>query len=120
MAVAVLALTGCAAKGPGGDGPAVSPAQASIPFSEFRSIYDWRADGTAGIYIQSDDRHWYHATFMSPCENLPFTEHVGFRTTPPLPLDKFDSITVRGENCFFKSLEKAAGPPGANPAKPTG
>ena len=132
IAFAVLALVGCAAKAPGGDGPAVSPAQASVPFSEFGNIYDWRADGSAGIYIESDDKHWYHrradgsagiyiesddkhwyhATFMSPCQNLPFTEHVGFRTTPPLPLDKFDSIEVRGEDCFFKSLEKSAGPLG--------
>lgn len=116
LAVVALAVAGCASKGQDG-ALQVSPAQASIPFGEFGNIYDWRADGSAGIYIQSDDRHWYYATFVSPCTNLPFTEHVGFRTTPPLPLDKFDSIEVRGENCFFKSLDKSAGPPATSPAK---
>ena len=86
-----------------------------VPFAQVR-----RADGRAGIYIESDDRKWYHATFMAPCENLPFTEHVGFRTTPPLPLDKFDSIEVRGENCYFNSMEKVPGLPSKapKPAKP--
>ena len=117
LMVALSALGGCAAKGPDGGVPSVSPAQASIPFTEFGNIYDWRADGNAGIYIQSDDRKWFHATFMAPCIDLPFAEHVGFRTTPPLPLDKFDSIVLRDEVCYFKSFEKVPGPPGLAPAK---
>jgi hypothetical protein len=119
LAAMALSIAGCASSGP--KNPSVSPASASIPFSEFGNIYDWRADGSAGIYIESDDHKWYHATFMAPCENLPFTEHVGFRTTPPLPIDKFDSIDARGENCYFNSMEKVPGPPNKaapKPAKP--
>ena len=116
LAAVLLSLAGCGSQGP--KGPSVSPAEASIPFTEFGSIYDWRADGTAGIYIQTDDRKWYHATFMAPCTNLTSTEHVGIRTTPPLPLTKFDSIEVRGEDCFFKTLDPVPGPPGSKPAKP--
>jgi hypothetical protein len=117
LAAAVSIVAGCASQGP--KNPSVSPASASIPFSEFGNIYDWRADGSAGIYIESDDRKWYHATFMAPCENLPFTEHVGFRTTPPLPIDKFDSIDARGENCYFNSMEKVPGPPSKAPKPAT-
>ena len=115
LVLLVLAIGGCAS----GDRKAtlVAP-NVSIPFSERGNIYDWRADGRAGIYIESEDRKWFHATFMAPCENLPFTEHVGFHTTPPLPIDKFDSIEVRGEMCAFQSLEEVAGPPGVKPAKP--
>jgi hypothetical protein len=118
LAAVALSLAGCASSGP--KNPSVSPASARIPFSEFGSIYDWRADGRAGIYVESDNRKWFHATFIAPCENLPFTEHVGFRTTPPLPIDKFDSIEVRGQNCYFNSLEQVPGPPSAapKPAKP--
>jgi hypothetical protein len=118
LAAIALSVAGCASSGP--KNPSVSPASASIPFSEFGNIYDWRADGSAGIYVESDNRTWFHATFLAPCENLPFTEHVGFRTTPPLPIDKFDSIEVRGGNCYFNSLEKVSGPPSAalKPAKP--
>jgi len=118
LAAVALSIAGCTSSGP--KNPSVSPANASIPFSEFGRIYDWRADGRTGIFMESEDRKWYHATFIAPCENLPFTEHVGFRTTPPLPIDKFDSIEVRGENCYFNSLEQVAGPPGPapKPAKP--
>ena len=109
LAPVLLGLAGCGS--PGKNGPSVSPAEAGIPFTEFGSIYDWRPDGTAGIYIQTDNRKWYHATFMAPCTNLTSTEHVGIRTTPPLPLTKFDSIEVRGEDCYFKSIEQVPGPP---------
>jgi hypothetical protein len=115
LAAVALCIGGCAS--PDQKTMLVS-ANTSIPFAELGTIYDWRADGRAGIYIESVDRKWFHATFMAPCENLPFTEHVGFHTTPPLPIDKFDSIEVRGENCSFQTLEEVAGPPGkAGPAK---
>jgi hypothetical protein len=115
LALATLALCGCASQSQ--KHPSVSPAKAGIPLSEFGNIYDWRPDGAAGIYIETDDRRWFHATFMTPCENLPFTEHVGVRTTPPLPITQFDSIEVRGENCFFQTLERVSGPPAAKQAK---
>jgi len=90
---------------------------ASIPLSEFGSIRDWRAEGAVGLYIESDNRQWYHATFMSPCVDLPFAGHIGFRTTPPLPVYKFDSIEVDHQQCYFKSLDKMPGPPEDSPPK---
>jgi hypothetical protein len=104
-------LGGCAMQG-------APSTQAGIPFAEFGNINDWRAEGTSGIYVQSLDRHWYHATFMAPCLDLPFTERIGFRTTPPLPLDKFDSILVQGRVCYFKTFDKVPGPPSNSPPKP--
>jgi hypothetical protein len=106
-------LGGCAIQHQG-----APSAQASIPFVEFGNINDWRAEGADGIYIQSTDRHWYHATFMARCIDLPYAENIGFRTTPPLPMDKFDSILVRGQPCYFRTFEKVPGPPSNNPPKP--
>jgi hypothetical protein len=98
---AMSALSACQpASQTGGSG------SASIPFVTFGNIYDWAADGTRGIYIESSNRQWYYATFMAPCIQLPFAETVGFKTTPPQPLDKFDSIIVRGERCAFATLDK--------------
>ncbi len=113
LAPVAVGIGGCASQG---QKTTLVSANASIPFSEFGRIYDWLADGRTGIYIESEDRKWFHATFMAPCENLPFTEHVGFHTTPPLPIDKFDSIEVRGENCAFQSLEAVPGPLAVKPA----
>jgi hypothetical protein len=90
----------------------------SIPFVQFGNIENWQADGTKGIYVQSKDRYWYYATFIAPCIDLPFTEErIGFRTTPPMPMDKFDSIVVRGQPCYFKTFEKLPGPPSNNVPK---
>jgi hypothetical protein len=38
---------------------------------------------------------------------------AGFRGAPPLPLDKFDSVIVQGEPCYFKTFDRVAGPPGS-------
>ncbi|HLG86729.1 MAG TPA: DUF6491 family protein [Alphaproteobacteria bacterium] len=84
---------------------------ASIPFVEFGNIYDWAGDGTRGIYIESSNGQWYYATFIAPCIQLPFAETIGFKTIPPLPLDKFDSIIVRGEQCSFATLDRVPGLP---------
>jgi len=125
LAAALLSLAGC-----GSDDPnqkprlEVSPATASMDFVDFGNIFDWRGDGTDGIYIQSDHRKWYHATFVAPCQNLPYTEHVDVHTTSPSSVSVFDSIEVRGEDCYFKSLDEVSGPPGGKrlstitPAKP--
>ena len=115
LAAALLA-GGCAMPTHNDGGPRRSSGRsASIPFVEFGNINDWRADGERGIYIQSTNRKWYYATFMSPCIQLPYTESIGFRTTPPLPLDKFDSVLVRGEPCYFRTLEEIPAPPSNNP-----
>src|SRR3569833_1276211 len=113
FAAALLSLAGC-----GSDDPnqkprlEVSPATASMACVDFGNIFDWRGEGTEGIYIQADTRKWYHATFVAPCQNLPYTEHVDVHTPPPSSANTVDSIEVRGEDCYFKSLEEAPGPPG--------
>lgn len=117
-AAVLLSLAGCA--GQGQKAQSATRAEAGIPFTEMNNIYDWRADGSAGIYIQTDRHDWYHATFMAPCNNLPFTEHVDIHSTPGLSLSKFDSIEVRGEDCYFRTMEQVPGPPApaSKPAKP--
>ncbi len=113
LAFAAAVMAGCAKT----DG-APSQAAAGIPFVQFGNIYTWEADGEKGIYVESEDRKWYYASFMFPCRNLPFDmDRIGFRGTPPLPLDKFDSIIVRGEPCYFKTFDRVAGPPGSKAAQ---
>ena len=111
---ALLPLAACTAAGPPGTGRAAPTEQASIPFVEFGNIFDWRDDGTRGVYIESDSMHWYYATFMYPCINLPFAETIGFKTTPPLPMDKFDGILVHHEYCPFATFSRVPGPPRHN------
>jgi hypothetical protein len=108
---AMVLASGCSTHG-----VSTSPASASIPFPEFGEIRDWRSDGTTGLYIESDSRQWYYATFLAPCEALPYAQHIGFRTVPPFPLDTFDSIKIYHTQCYFKTLDRVQGPPGASPS----
>lgn len=84
---------------------------AGIPLGEFGSIRDWRGDGAKGVYIESDKREWYYATFQEPCVNLPSVVHIEIRTSPPFPIDHFDAIQMLGEVCFFKTFDNSPGPP---------
>jgi hypothetical protein len=105
-AVAAVALiAGCTSQSQTGTKDA---SLTSIPY--IRDINTWQPDGTKGLYIQLDNKQWYYATFQAPCIDLPYAMGIGFRTQPPLSLDKFDSIVVQGRTCFFKSLDPSSGP----------
>ncbi len=84
--------------------------EASIPFMGFGSIRDWQAEGDTALLVQDIRRNWYRATFWQPCRELPFAIRIGFVTDNFDRLDKFSSIRVDGERCWFKAFEKSAAP----------
>lgn len=92
--------------------PKESAPQASIPFAQFGSITDWRADGDRGLYIRGSGNQWYYATLMSKCNGINFTDTIGFDSEPAGNLDKFSSIRVDGQTCQFTSLVKSDPPKG--------
>lgn len=111
---AVLAAPTLAAgsESPGAHSSASSTQQAVIPFANLGGIYDWAADGTRGIYIQSLNRQWFYAKLFAPCIDLPFALRVGFVTEPASgAFDRFSSIVVRGQECPVSSLTKSGPPP---------
>lgn len=84
----------------------------SIPFANHGGIQNWEADGERGIWVQDVHRQWYYAKFMSPCQQLPFVERVGFVTEPGGQLDRFSSVRARGgQRCVFTNFELSKGPP---------
>jgi hypothetical protein len=96
--------------------PASEP---SIPFANVDGIRDWSADGTKGIYIQSRNGQWYHASFMALCIDLPYAEHVGFVTEPGSgSFNRFSSITVHGQRCPVKTFAQSE-PPRSKARHPT-
>ncbi|GAB4143208.1 MAG: hypothetical protein Tsb0016_12100 [Sphingomonadales bacterium] len=97
---------------------AATPAQAggegqraSIPFADLGNIRDWRAYGDDILYVESVTGQWYQAEVFGPCLALPFAETIAFVTEPDGSLDKFSSIWVDGDRCFFRSFEKIAQEP---------
>lgn len=96
-----------------GDTPAPAPspsAEAEIPFANHGGIWDWRADGPGAILIKSRSGHYYRATFMAPCIELPFAQRVGFVTDARDVLDRFQSITVGRDRCQFQTFTEIAKP----------
>jgi hypothetical protein len=83
----------------------------SIPFADIGNVRNWRADGTSALFIQAMNRKWYRATFWAPCQELPFAIAIAFVTEPNGQLDRYSSILVEGDRCWFRSFGEASPPP---------
>lgn len=92
------------------------PPQASIAFPE-RSIDSWRPNGRKGLWIRAN-RQWYYAELFMPCDDLPWTDRVGFGSGGAASFDRYSFIVVRGQRCQLRSLTASAPPPRAEKKKP--
>ena len=87
------------------------PGHASISFANLpHRISNWKADGNKAILIEAPRGTWYRAEFMAPCISLPFAVTVGFVTDSMNQIDKFGSILVGRDRCWFKSFERVPAP----------
>jgi hypothetical protein len=88
--------------------------EASIPFADHGGIWNWEADGSRGLWVQSSRRAWYYGIFTAPCTGLQFNETLKFRFSPSGTLDRFSQVETRdpGGSCWFKSFKASDGPPG--------
>jgi hypothetical protein len=89
---------------------------ASIAFADHGGIYDWKADGTKGLWVQDRSRNWYYAVMMGPCSGLNFAETLGFATEPDGSLNQHSAVTFKDgskilQRCQFKSFQRSAPPP---------
>lgn len=97
--------------------PQLAGRDASIAFANHGTIWDWRANGQKGLWVQSNNRQWYYATFMGPCVGLNFANSIGFDTGPMGSLDRWSSVIVpRWGKCNFSSFEASDGPPSKHAA----
>lgn len=104
-AAMALALTlGAAAANATPDRPA------SLPFADLGNIRSWQPDGRDAILVESNRRKWYRATFFAPCMNLPFAFAVAFVSEPNGSLNKYSSILVEGERCWFRTFAEVPEP----------
>lgn len=82
----------------------------TIPFVNHGAIQDWRPVDDKAILIATTNNRWYKATFFAPCFNLDGAFAVGFVTHPIGTLDKFSSILVDGQQCWFRDLQEVPAP----------
>jgi hypothetical protein len=86
--------------------------EAFIPFANHGGIWNWEADRDKGLWIQSNNRKWYYATFLGPCIGLNFANSVAFDTRPMGTFDKFSAVFVPGwGKCQVQTFEPSDGPP---------
>lgn len=111
-----LLAAGAAASEP----PQASSPERYIPFANHGGIFNWRADGERGLWVQDIHRQWYYAKLMAPCTGLNFATSLAFDTRPGDQLDRFSFIRVPhqglGGRCALTSLTASEGPP--TPHKP--
>jgi hypothetical protein len=93
-------------------GGALAAKQTMIPFADLGNIRDWQSEDPNELYVQSANRNWYRITFWAPCNGLPFAIGIGFVTDPTGHLDRYSSILVDGQRCWFKTFERSEAPPG--------
>lgn len=92
---------------------AISGAQAAddyLSFADMGGILNFKPNGDEGIYIEGRNREWYYAQFFAPCYDLRFHEQIGFVIDSTGDLDRFSSILVGGQRCYFKSFERTDKP----------
>lgn len=78
---------------------------------EARAIEKWQANGTRGIWIQVAGGHWLHATFQSPCTDLPTSVSARFRWTLSPDLQIGASVTTAaGSVCAVRQVDRVSGP----------
>jgi len=100
------------AAGEAAQGASAAPSpEASIAFANHGGIYSWQVVNDHTVLIQGLDHHWYQATLLAPCVDLPFAQRLGFESNPDGSFDKFSAITLRHQRCPLVSLVKAS-PPG--------
>jgi|NOAtaT_7_FD_contig_51_3747892_length_416_multi_2_in_0_out_0_1 hypothetical protein len=78
----------------------------AISFANFGSIKDWKAESSRSMIITTTSGDKYRATFMNRCHSLPYSETVGFVTSPGGSLDNFGAVLVRDQKCNIRSLER--------------
>lgn len=105
-ALAVLAGAAMFASAAGG------AQRTAIHFADIGNIRSWHSDSPNELYVESLSRQWYRITFWSPCHSLPFAIGVAFVTDSIGDLDKYSSILVDGERCWFRTFEESAAPAG--------
>ena len=85
-------------------------AEDQIDFADLGGIRSFRPDGDVGIYIEGRNQQWYHAGFFRRCPELKFNESIGFVVEPTGQLNRFSSILVDGDRCYFRSFEPVPEP----------
>lgn len=106
---AALAAAGVAQAAP--PKPRAIGVEARIPFADHRGIRDFQADGDSALWIQDQQRNWYHATLFGPCFGLPYAVGIGFVTRGASTLDRFGQIVVEGRTCQIQTFVTSNPPP---------
>ncbi len=106
---AAIALTGASAAHASDPHPFPQESSGGPPtrvaFGAFNAIYDWKVDNRGALLLRTAWGRYYRATFAGPCPELPTAISIGFITEVAGPLNRWSSIYVDGDRCWFKNFD---------------
>jgi hypothetical protein len=76
-----------------------------VAFGDFAAINNWKVDHSGALLLRTASDHYYRATFAGPCPELPVAINIGFITEAYGPLDRWSSVYVDGDRCWFKTFD---------------
>ena len=109
--LACLTLASVSSRADEAASAATPPAQeAQIAFAD-KNIWNWQVVDNRTVLIETVSHKWYKAILLAPCTDLPFSEKLGFESSPSGSFDKFGSIKTRSQSCNLISLTATPAPP---------
>jgi hypothetical protein len=104
--VVSLSGAGCAARSALHHEVSAPRQPASIPFVSLGGVRNWRAEDDTVLLIENAHGVWYRATFFGRCPGLRYEIELAFVTDGMNQLDRFSSVLVDGQRCWFRSFER--------------
>ncbi len=84
--------------------------RAYIPFAAMGGIRSFRVLDDRTLLVEGTNRQWYRADLFGTCFGLRGSEAIGFVTGHDGHLDRFSSILVAGDRCYFRSFVEVDAP----------
>jgi hypothetical protein len=113
IALAMLALAGCASTSPEeSDGSDLTPQMAadSAELQTYR-IRSWSAPDDRTLIVEALDGTRYRAEMLAPCFGLDFATRIGFVNRGLNQVDRFAGVVLPdGTRCSFRSFNEIVTP----------
>ena len=85
--------------------------ETSVDIRPAQPLYNFKADGDEGVWLQDFRKRWYYATIMGPCPGLGRAFGIGYDLRGSTGFDKSAKLTVEGFHCALSSLVTSDVPP---------
>lgn len=83
---------------------------ATVWFAKVGDLLSWQPVGHDAVLLETSRGGWLRADFTAPCRDLPFTFSISLVSEPNGHLDRYSSILVDGQRCWFRDVRQDSAP----------